>query len=45
MDKVLEQKLNEYAEERANNVYDIDMDELKQLVVDGAKWMLEQQSK
>ena len=45
MDKELEQKLNEYAEERVNDVYDIDIDELKQLVVDGAKWMLEQQSK
>ncbi len=45
MDKELEQKLNEYAEERANDVYDIDIDELKQLVIDGAKWILEQQSK
>lgn len=42
MDKELEKKLKEYAEKRANNVYDIDIDELRQLVIDGAKWMLEQ---
>jgi cytidylate kinase len=45
MDKELEKKLKEYAEKRANDVYDIDIDELRQLVIDGAKWMLEQQGK
>ena len=42
MDKDLEQKLKEYAEKRANEVFDIDIDELRNLVIDGAKWMLEQ---
>jgi len=32
-------KLEEYAEKRANDVYDIDINELKQLVIDGANWM------
>ena len=45
MDKELEKKLKEYAEKRANDVYDISIDELRQLVIDGAKWMLEQQGK
>lgn len=40
MNKELEKKLMEYAQERANDVYDIDMDQLKKLVIDGAKWML-----
>jgi len=41
MDKELEKELKEYAEKRANEVYDIDIDELRQLVIDGAKWMLD----
>jgi len=45
MDKELEKKLKEYAEKRADEVFDIDIDELRQLVIDGAKWMLEQQDK
>jgi len=45
MDKELEKKLKEYAEKRANEVYDVDIYELRQLVIDGAKWMLEQQGK
>ena len=45
MDKELEKKLKEYSEKRADEVYDIDIHELRQLVIDGAKWILEQQCK
>jgi hypothetical protein len=45
MDKELEKKLKEYAEKRADEVFDIDINELRQLVIDGAKCMLEQQDK
>ena len=45
MDKELENKLKEYAEKRADEVCDINIDELRQLVIDGAKWILEQQGK
>lgn len=45
MDKELEKKLKEYAEKRADKVFDIDIHELRQLVIDGAKWILEQQGK
>ena len=45
MDKELEKKLKEYAEKRADEVYDIDIHELRQLVIDGAKWILEQHGK
>ena len=45
MDKELEKKIKEYAEKRADEVFDIDINELRQLVIDGAKWMLEQQDK
>ncbi len=30
--------LKEYAKKRADEVFDIDIDELRQLVIDGAKW-------
>lgn len=38
----LELKLIEFAGQRADNVYDIDIEELRQLVIDGANWMKEQ---
>ena len=41
MNKELEKKLNEYAEKRADKVFDIDIYQLRQLVIDGAKWMSE----
>ena len=40
MDKELKNKLERFARERANEVYDIDMDQLVNLVIDGGKWML-----
>jgi hypothetical protein len=43
MDKELEEKLEKFAKERADQVFDIDIDELRKLVIDGAKWLLEQQ--
>mgnify|MGYP003656066720 CR=1 FL=1 len=43
MDKELQDKLEIYAKERADEVFDIDIDELRQLVIDGAKWLIEQQ--
>lgn len=39
MDKELEKMLVEFADKRANLVYDVDIDELRQLVIDGANWM------
>jgi len=45
MEKELEKKLGEYSEKRANEVDDVDIDELRKLVIDGAKWMLEQLSR
>lgn len=40
MNEELEKKLKKFAEERADEVYDIDIQELRQLVIDGANWML-----
>lgn len=42
MNEELEKKLLQYAEKRAYQVFDIDIEELMQLVIDGAKWMEEQ---
>ena len=39
MSDQIKKELEEYAKSRANEVYDIDMDELIRLVLDGAKWM------
>lgn len=39
MDKILKKWLKEYAKKRADDVDDVDIDELRRLVVDGAKWM------
>ena len=33
------EKLKEYAKKRANDVYEVDIEELQQLVIDGANWM------
>lgn len=38
----MKEKLEEYAEKRANEVFDIDIYELEDCVKSGAKWMLEQ---
>ena len=43
MDKELQDKLEKYAKKRADEVFDIDIDELRQLVIDGANWLIEQQ--
>ena len=45
MNKELEDKLRLFAIVRADNVFDIDIDELRQLVIDGANWMYEQEHK
>lgn len=39
MDKELEKLLDDFANKRADKVEDIDIEELRQLVIDGAKWM------
>lgn len=38
----MKEKLENFAEKRANEVYDIDIYELQNLVKAGAKWILEQ---
>lgn len=45
MEKELEIRLKRVCRKRADEVYDINIDELRQLVIDGAKWILEQQGK
>lgn len=42
MDEQLKNKLTEFARERADNVYDVDINELVRLVVDGAEWMFDE---
>jgi len=42
MDEELEKQLQEYANKRADEVFEIDIVELRQLIIDGAKWMYEQ---
>lgn len=39
MDKELEKMLDDFANKRADEVEDIVIEELRQLVIDGAKWM------
>lgn len=34
-----EEKLKQFASERAREVFDIDYSTLEQLIIDGAKWM------
>ena len=41
----LEKQLKDFAVTRANEVYDIDIHELRQLVIDGAKWYESQLNK
>lgn len=36
----MKKELEKYSEKRADEVYDINIDELRDLVKDGAKWML-----
>jgi hypothetical protein len=38
--ETLKKQLEEYAKERADEVYDVDIHELRQLVIDGAKWAI-----
>ena len=42
MTRKVEDLLEQYAEKRADEVFDISIDELRQLVIDGAKWLDEQ---
>ena len=41
----VDDKLFEYARKRANRVLDVNIEELRQLVIDGANWIIEQQNK
>ena len=40
MNKELKNKLTQFAKDRANEVEEVDINELMSLVIDGAKWML-----
>lgn len=41
MEKEVEKILKDYAEKRADDVFDISIDELRELVIDGGKMMHE----
>jgi phage terminase large subunit-like protein len=44
MTKELLNDLEAFAKKRADDVYDVDIHELRQLVIDGAKWALKNAS-
>jgi hypothetical protein len=44
MESEIEEQLKAFAKKRADDVFDIDIQTLEQLIIDGAHWMAEQKS-